>query len=291
MPPRRRASSKKKKRAKSSSKKDSDELRKLFDSIDEDGSGTIDEDELIEGAGILGFGNLTPNDINDLLTEADTNGDGFIDFNEFVAIVTGARFTSSKWKKSSMLTQTRKRFNQVVADSEALFSSIHALTKANSYQTEEGRKIPSCMRFWSYLCGMFVPFVVGGLLSISLAAVGMESVGAMVFTTVVPFLIFGLSLIAWNRSQAHIGHLMFGMKVIHYETGEDVGLGMLLLRNLLTPLMLVDIYFILCSADARSLRDFMLGQQVIVTDKKFAKIRNATIHAKKSSRPNCCLSW
>jgi hypothetical protein len=47
-------------------------LRKTFNSLDTDGSGGVDIEELVENASLLGFGNLTAFEINELFYEADT---------------------------------------------------------------------------------------------------------------------------------------------------------------------------------------------------------------------------
>lgn len=60
-----------------------EELRKVFNSIDTDGNGTISASELsfaLRQAGIV----LNPEDLNDLMSELDLDNDGKVDFAEFL---------------------------------------------------------------------------------------------------------------------------------------------------------------------------------------------------------------
>ena len=63
-----------------------DTLRLAFAEIDKDGSGCIDRDELTEAL-VAQNANLKPAQIEQLITMADTNGDGEIDFEEYKAIM------------------------------------------------------------------------------------------------------------------------------------------------------------------------------------------------------------
>jgi len=62
------------------------ELKELFDTIDTDGSGAIDADELHVGAKMLGI-TATKEEIEDIIKSADADGNGELDFEEFVAII------------------------------------------------------------------------------------------------------------------------------------------------------------------------------------------------------------
>ena len=64
-------------------------MRKIFDKFDGDGSGNIDAAELNEA--MMGLGKrMTATELNRMVREADTNGDGTIDFEEFVGIMKAA---------------------------------------------------------------------------------------------------------------------------------------------------------------------------------------------------------
>jgi len=65
-----------------------DELREAFKLFDKDGSGTISTSELREVMKSLGE-QLTNGEVEEMMREADVDGDGQIDFNEFVKMMGG----------------------------------------------------------------------------------------------------------------------------------------------------------------------------------------------------------
>lgn len=68
--------------------KDSDreeELRNAFNVFDTDGNGYITRDELGSVMGNLGE-KLTSDELKEMMREADTDGDGKIDYKEFVKV-------------------------------------------------------------------------------------------------------------------------------------------------------------------------------------------------------------
>ncbi|KAL4787322.1 hypothetical protein BJX76DRAFT_318883 [Aspergillus varians] len=62
------------------------ELREAFAVFDQDNSGTISADELRKVLTSIGD-NVTDADVDEMLTLADTNGDGSIDYDEFVKLM------------------------------------------------------------------------------------------------------------------------------------------------------------------------------------------------------------
>jgi len=64
----------------------SDEMRVVFNSFDTDGSGFLDKNEL-KNAFKNFKGGLTDAEIDALMAEADTNGDGKVSFEEFTALI------------------------------------------------------------------------------------------------------------------------------------------------------------------------------------------------------------
>ena len=60
-------------------------IRKAFKFFDKDGSGSIDKEELVQWLGSGGF--ISDEIIRDLINEADSNGDGTIDVEEFENIL------------------------------------------------------------------------------------------------------------------------------------------------------------------------------------------------------------
>jgi len=148
------------------------ELRLIFDTIDSDGSGGVDQAELEEHAGLLGFGQLTCYEISELLHEADANDDGIMDFEEFCVIVESARDSASLWKNAGALETAVKRYNNVLVASDHLFSSIQETVAASCEQDEQGRKIAGCGRIAARIAmGMMHIVCFFGLL----AATGMAT--------------------------------------------------------------------------------------------------------------------
>jgi calmodulin len=63
-----------------------EEMREAFQIFDSDGNGTISAEELRQIMKNLGE-NLTDEEINDMVNEADLDGDGEIDYMEFVRMM------------------------------------------------------------------------------------------------------------------------------------------------------------------------------------------------------------
>lgn len=64
------------------------ELRTLFDECDTNGDHNIDISELDRLMKRVGYTNLKPSDLQDMMSVIDTDGNGVIDFNEFLAFMT-----------------------------------------------------------------------------------------------------------------------------------------------------------------------------------------------------------
>ncbi|KAJ6252734.1 calmodulin-1 [Anaeramoeba flamelloides] len=67
-------------------KEDIEDLRKAFKILDKDGNGVIDAAELRHAMTTIGE-KMTLEEINEIISEFDTNNDGKIDFNEFVTAI------------------------------------------------------------------------------------------------------------------------------------------------------------------------------------------------------------
>lgn len=68
------------------SRHETDELRLCFENFDKNGDGQISLEELKEVMNGLGE-KLTENELKDMMNDADTNNDGYIDFQEFEALM------------------------------------------------------------------------------------------------------------------------------------------------------------------------------------------------------------
>lgn len=66
-----------------------EEMRSAFKVFDKDGSGTISKDEMAQVMKLFGD-SLTNEDLDVMLREVDKNGDGTIDYEEFVNFFKGA---------------------------------------------------------------------------------------------------------------------------------------------------------------------------------------------------------
>lgn len=231
------------------------ELKKIFDEIDSDGSGAIDETELLNNAGLLGFGKLTQFEIGKLLDEADTDGDGEMDFAEFVAVVEKARYNDSKWKNAGALANGVKRYNNLLSASDAMFGNLQTLVAASCETDESGKRIAGCSRLLAVIASstlvffatvLFI-FVVGWstvqkgfdlVLQMDACKVSQDAnicitgvqakavllaMGMVVPVAIYFSALFILQIVGLTRSQAHIGHILFGFQVISTKTGKPVG--------------------------------------------------------------------
>ena len=64
-----------------------EKLRAAFNMFDKDGSGTISHDEIRDVFSSGGVNSMTKNAIDEIIKEIDINGDGEIDFEEFVEMM------------------------------------------------------------------------------------------------------------------------------------------------------------------------------------------------------------
>ena len=241
------------------------ELKKIFDEIDNDGSGAIDETELLNNAGLLGFGKLTQFEIGKLLDEADTDGDGEMDFAEFVAVVEKARYTDSKWKNAGVLANGVKRYNNLLSASDHIFGTIQAAVSASSETSEDGIVKAGASQIVGNIINTI--FVTAGIYAGSAVAShliekkiteigffgavagGLENIPntiglCMLVGALIPW------VIAWTRSQPHIGGLIMGHEVLDFKTKNKASLGQMFLRTLISTFNLIGACYIICQLGA-----------------------------------------
>ncbi|KXZ50905.1 hypothetical protein GPECTOR_14g152 [Gonium pectorale] len=83
-------------------------MREIFLEMDKDKSGTINRDEFGEALKKKGVQGLTEKDVDAMLKEADVNGDGLIDYEEFLA----ATINKSKLDREELLKQAFAKFDE-----------------------------------------------------------------------------------------------------------------------------------------------------------------------------------
>jgi Ca2+-binding EF-hand superfamily protein len=63
----------------------------VFQHIDANRDGHLSSEEILQGLNGLGY-SLTPQDVQQLVTRLDTNGDGYVDYEEFLSAFLENRF-------------------------------------------------------------------------------------------------------------------------------------------------------------------------------------------------------
>ena len=67
--------------------KDDSRLNEVFITIDQNGNGTIDKNELQSVMTQISGERVSEEEVNEMIAEADTNGDGVISMTEFVDVM------------------------------------------------------------------------------------------------------------------------------------------------------------------------------------------------------------
>jgi uncharacterized protein YhbP (UPF0306 family) len=83
-------------------------LREMFELYDDDGSGGIDQLELRALMAQLGI-DLTDDELSAMIAEADVDGDGDIDYEEFAALFKGIKVSGEEKKKKKQQQQQQKK--------------------------------------------------------------------------------------------------------------------------------------------------------------------------------------
>ncbi|XP_063729022.1 calmodulin-beta-like [Symsagittifera roscoffensis] len=63
------------------------EVKEAFDCIDEDGDGQISLDDLSHFMSMIGMGNTTQSELAEMITDHDTDGDGFLNYHDFCRVL------------------------------------------------------------------------------------------------------------------------------------------------------------------------------------------------------------
>ena len=221
---------------------------------------------------MLGFGKLSEFEIAELLSEADLDGDNEMDFTEFLSVVANARDTNSKWQNAGVLALSVKRYNNVLSASDALFHPLQRMVSASCETDEDGRRVAGCSRLLAtwvtsillVLVTVLFLFIVGmsqvrqawsiaiemdSCWTTSCVLEQQQKMIALALTLVVPLVLYWVALVITmivgiTRSQAHLGHIVFGLQVINVKTGKPAGFGMTLLRIYLPTLIILAVLFL-----------------------------------------------
>ena len=115
------------------------EFREVFDLVDKDHGGSISSTELAELMSTLGI-NASQEEIRAMVAEIDADGNGDIDFDEFVAVMSrkvNADYTSKDVKRAFRTFSLGQPNGYVSLESvrEALMN--HGTVKLNEEQVEE----------------------------------------------------------------------------------------------------------------------------------------------------------
>ena len=92
-----------------------EEIKEIFDYFDQDGSGSIDSNELKECLKCLGE-NVVDEEINDMIAAMDVDGDGTINYIEFVIEM------KKRYGKRDVEKELNAVFNRFVQDSSSFIT-------------------------------------------------------------------------------------------------------------------------------------------------------------------------
>ena len=93
------------------------EIQKNFDIMDDNKDGTVNKEEVRKLILTLGDG-IKPGEVDKIIAQSDTNGDGEIDFEEFLAAATGMLGNNPK-KKEAIEKKLRHEFECMCANKDA----------------------------------------------------------------------------------------------------------------------------------------------------------------------------
>ena len=115
------------------------EFREIFDLVDKDKGGSISSAELAELMTTLGI-NASQEEISAMVAEIDTDGNGDIDFDEFVAVMSrkvNANYTSKDVKRAFKTFSLGQPNNFVSLQALKTALMAHGSVKLDSEQVDE----------------------------------------------------------------------------------------------------------------------------------------------------------
>ena len=200
--PRRSPSPNPRRRKKSANGPSAAELREMFDEVDMDASGTINWFELqlaLRSAG------QDANKAKEMVAAADTDGDGEIDFDEFVDII-NSDFQTDEWL---MLSTSLK--HRMVKKAKAAYKAVvpvfHPVVH-DEYHFPDPEASSHCLK----------AFFGTWILNIGIHVLGIRHPG------VLPFLFFNIAELYFMATQSTTITLrLMGLKFVNMQ-GKDVGI-------------------------------------------------------------------
>jgi len=115
------------------------EFREIFNLVDKDGGGTITKIELADLMDTLGI-DATPDEIDMMISEIDQDGNGDIDFEEFVAVMSrkvNATYTSEQVKNAFKVFEVPNTPGFIKADALIKTLCTYGVDKLTEEQAQD----------------------------------------------------------------------------------------------------------------------------------------------------------
>ena len=244
------------------------EKQRVFKELDKNHNGTLSIDEVEAALVHLGLSTAT---LQELFDEADADGSGEIDFEEYQTIVDSSEAWAAVYAKTSadILGELFDVGEQVLAPLHVVIrrqSSAPASVQGYTKPAFLVRAIGFCFALFDM--SLLVPVVAVA------AGFGRFFSGSPDFMMK---LLFALPLLwlwwrvqLWGRGCAHFGHWLFNLTVLSCESGEPVGFGYMLARSILTFIfwgLSVGVMFaidtLLVMSGGQHIVDRLLGGEVV----------------------------
>lgn len=243
--------------------------KEIFNSIDTNGDGMIDLIELAHA--VRGEIHFTPYRVQQLLEEADLDGNGKIDFNEFARVMEVHKNAVDSWgmASKSIWSNFWSRAKETHEIIESVCAPARKLSREHSttilVEKKEFKEPSAALRVVAHVLGpfllfwpcvfCFIPMIISPFL--------------IIHCSIAAFLLCGfIALSALSRGQTP-GHYVFGLQMVDSE-GNQAGFGTLLLKFILFLILnavtvgcweIIDGLWLMCNG--HTLSDRFLGVIVV----------------------------